>query len=415
MMMPTGEVGPLLAAAYAPAAGAAFVARQDGTLDLYGYPLLASRWQRYTPDQPAYRLAVDTRRDRLFAAVSSPEGLHFNRFGDTPVGRGGLQVYDFHKALEARRAQQAAATLAPLGYLLNNRQQTPLEEAQQAAAAVASYAGLAPGCAATALAPGLVAVGAAEVAEPARQPPGAAKGGPVRPVASVPLNLSVSELLYSEAHDCVYYLATGAGGVVVGRVPAADVAAARQVLLPGAHTLCLSPDGGHIYAAGERSVWELDPASGKVLRLHVIEGVVTDMGVDEHGRAVMIDQGRYPSVTILDVRGSRGQLHRVPPHILGPLYLRLAPSGNTAYLCGSSPFGDALFGLPIQLDPLPPTGLMAGRLPRRPGTTIRGEFFLSPDGRVIITRTGQVYHLQELPSEATIPRNSPFRGGASQA
>jgi hypothetical protein len=389
LMLPAGNIDPLLAAAFDPAHGVAFVARRDGTLQLYAYPALRCRLQEYGLGQPAYRVAVDTRHGRVFAAVSSPKDLHLGRFGDPPAGRGEIHVYDFRRQLEAARAQLLGLAVGAQGYLT-------------------------PGTGAPALVQGLVPLGMANEDAGLGRAQGATAAGSLRPAARVPLDLPVSHLLYSEAHDCVYYLATGPQGAVLGRVSAADPSASRQVSLPGARCLCLSPGGRHLYAAGDQAIWELDPTSEKTVHQHVVEGVVTDMGVDDSGKLMLVDRAKFPSVTILDAGRWRGELTRFVPRILGPVYVQVAPGGQTAYLGSSSPFNDALWGTAIQLDPVPTNGLMAGRIGHPRGVSVRGEFFLSPDGEVIITRVGQLYRLREVPGDYNpAPRQGRLSGASA--
>src|SRR5262249_11826623 len=71
---------------------------------------------------------------------------------------------------------------------------------------------------------------------------GKAKGGTLKPQATIPVGRNISHLLYSPHHNTLYYLADGPDTPILGRVPMADVSKARRVPLPGATGLCLTPD-----------------------------------------------------------------------------------------------------------------------------------------------------------------------------
>jgi hypothetical protein len=108
----------LLAVAVDPAGGAALVTRADGSLEHYSYPAFRpQRKEKYRLEQPGYRAALDGRRGRLYVAATDPAALRVNRYGDRPVGRGDLHVYDVGPLLRGRPAGPALHPIAvvPVG------------------------------------------------------------------------------------------------------------------------------------------------------------------------------------------------------------------------------------------------------------------------------------------------------------
>jgi hypothetical protein len=96
-------LNPLLAVAVDPEVKAALVLRENGTLDHYSYakdPAAAFRLLgSYRLQQPGYRAVLDGHSHRLYVAASEPKALQVNRYGDRPVGRGDLHVYDVRDLL----------------------------------------------------------------------------------------------------------------------------------------------------------------------------------------------------------------------------------------------------------------------------------------------------------------------------
>jgi hypothetical protein len=99
LQQPIGEL--LAAAVDADPPGVALVLRADGHLDYYPFPEysldrreVAAPKERYRLEQPGYRAVFDRRRGLLYVAATHPAALTLNRYGDRPVGRGDLHVYD---------------------------------------------------------------------------------------------------------------------------------------------------------------------------------------------------------------------------------------------------------------------------------------------------------------------------------
>ncbi len=98
------RIGDLLAATTASEAngkGRAIVATREGTIKEFSTPDFRLRAESRL-DGVAYRLALDERHNRLWAAVCKAGDLQANRHGDRPLGRADLHVYDFPPAAKDR-------------------------------------------------------------------------------------------------------------------------------------------------------------------------------------------------------------------------------------------------------------------------------------------------------------------------
>jgi hypothetical protein len=115
-LVPLHSVGELLAAAVDTEVGAGFLLRPGGGLEQYSYPDFTPHG-KYRLEQPGYRAVLDGRRGRLYVAASEAAALQVSRYGDRPVGRGDLHVYDVRALLDgtASESRLHPAAVIPLG------------------------------------------------------------------------------------------------------------------------------------------------------------------------------------------------------------------------------------------------------------------------------------------------------------
>ncbi len=333
------HLGALLAVAVDPEAGAAFVTRADGSLDHYSYPDFR-QLGKYRLEQPGYRAVLDGRCGRLFVAVSDPAALRTNRFGDRPVGRGDLHVYDVGDLLARGEPRAPAAT-------------------------------------------------------------------PLRPAAVVPLGGDVSRLLAAPDRDALYYLVHRPDGDRVGRLPTSSPADEVRWQADGAVTaLALSPDGAALYAAGPGVVRVLDPGTLEVRRSVAIEPTAFDLAADNGGRLFVTEVGQWTSITVVDSRQGETIGHW-NPRMHGRIYLQVTPDATRLYLGTSAPISNSLHCWLVQKPggAMPPQFSHAGSDSTGP---VRGEFFITPDGRHLVNRHGKVFQLV-TPAEqrAALPEPPP--------
>jgi hypothetical protein len=322
------HIGNLLAIAVDPEARAAFVTRADGSLDRYSYPDFR-RQGTYRLEQPGYRAVLDDRHGRLFVAVSDREALHVNRYGDRPVGRGDLHVYDV-------RSLPADQDLT------------------------------------------------------------------LRPVGVVPLGGDVSRLLASPDRSCLYYLLHRPDGDVVGRLSlVADAPGSPPEVrwrADGTITaLALSPDGAALYAAGPGVVRVFEPRTLEERRRIAVEPTAFDLAADNAGRLFVSEAGQWTSITVVDARHDGAVLGRWNPRLHGLVYLQLTPDATRLYVGSSSLVSNSLHGWQVQK----PTGGLPPQFSNALGDgtgPVRGEFFITPDGRHLVNRYGKVFQVAGPPA-----------------
>lgn len=236
----------------------------------------------------------------------------------------------------------------------------------------------------------------------------------LRPAAVLPLGGNVSHLLLAPDHSCLYYLLHGPDGDTVGRLSTAPAGGETRQPLPGAAALCLSPDGKGLYAADPGRVVNLDPVTLRVRQTFAIDLAVNDLAADNGGRVFVAEQGQATSITVLDARHDGSVLARIRPQLHGRIYLQLASDGARLYVGSSSLLTNTLRSLAVAEGTLANPTQLAQVVTDRLGT-VRGEFFLAPNGKHLVSRWGIVLRLAELeharPPAPVVPPRQPEGGG----
>jgi hypothetical protein len=330
------SLGELLAVAVDPEVGAALVLRPNGALEHFAYPKEADKpfvsRGKFRLQQPGLRAVLDGRSHRLFVAASDPKALRVNRYGDRPIGRGDLHIYDVRDLLAG------------------DQEDTRL-----------------------------------------------------RPAAVIKLDADISHLLLAPDRDAVYLLVHGPQGDRVERLSAAEPAAARRTFKQeGLTALCLAPDGKTLYAAGTGGVVLLDPVTLAKRKDLPFEGPIVDVSVDSLERVFLAETGQKPQVTILNAANGK-VIVRWDSRMHGRNYLAVMPDGGRLYLASSSLVICYLESLRVQrglvLNPQP-----TAEADSDDGGPVRGEFFLTPDMRFLITRWGRIFQLAPPEGDRPPPR-----------
>jgi hypothetical protein len=331
-LAPIGHLGALLAATFGPDKGGkgnAIVTTADGLLKQFSYPNFQLQ-ATYRLDQPAYRAMLDGQRGLLWVAASAPDALRVSLHGDPPTGRGDLHLYDV-RSLSGR--------------------------------------------------PKTVTV--------------------LHPRCVLPLDGNVTELLAAPDQRRLFYLAQTGQGVHVGRIDAdKEERDAELALPPENHALCLTPDGKTLYAAGGGVVSVIDSATMQVRRRVEVEGEIWSLAADNEGRVYVGRQGQWTDVTLLDLSGPQPSLQNWTATLHGRVYLKLAADQHRLYASSSSVISNVIESLLVRGHdrPAPPQLGVTQPLPvgvNAPNDRkwVGGEFFLSSDGRSMVSCRGSVFHL----------------------
>ncbi|MHB1425558.1 MAG: YncE family protein [Gemmataceae bacterium] len=223
-----------------------------------------------------------------------------------------------------------------------------------------------------------------------------AKTIPLHPRRVVPLASDVLELLISPDQDVLFYLARGGDGVRLGRIDTERQAVDRQVsLAPEVRALCLTPDGKALYAAGDGSLYVIDPATLQTLRRVAVRADVRAIAADNAGYVYLAEQGQWTSLTRVNPHAARPDIHQWEAGMYGRIYLKLAPDQSRLFIGTSSVVSGYLEALQISGN-LGITPIVCSKAVSKPKAPVRGEFFLSPDGRFLVNRWGIVFGLKNF-------------------
>jgi hypothetical protein len=216
--------------------------------------------------------------------------------------------------------------------------------------------------------------------------PGIVRSAELKPAAVLPLGACVRSLLIAPDRSCLYYLARGSEQTWVGRVPVDDMRQERRQELPAGSVAALSPDGRRLCAAGFGFLARLDPKTLQVHQRLKFTGPSSDLTIANDGRTFIAGEGEEPRVFGFDATGR--SIHDAPARANAHAYLRLHPNGTALFTGSSSRIDPGVKRLSL-------TGTAVGIpvfAPTPPGMSpVRGEFFLSPDGELIVTHRGPVY------------------------
>lgn len=217
----------------------------------------------------------------------------------------------------------------------------------------------------------------------------------LQPQQILPVRGTVLELLASPDSRWLFYLARTVAGVHLGRIDAERCRLDATLPLPEAtRALCGTADGATLYAAGGRNVFVIDPASLRLRRHLERDADFNDIAAENGGRVYLAEEGQWTRLTRLDLNGAEPEVWQWSPRLHGRVYLRIAPDQFRLYAGTSSVISNHLDSLLIGGHgwKTPPQVGMAVPAPQRP---VRGEFFLTPDGKYLINRWGRIFRLTQ--------------------
>ena len=215
----------------------------------------------------------------------------------------------------------------------------------------------------------------------------------LRPRHVLPLQGDVIEFLASPDGRWLFYLAETDRGVHLGRIDADRQAFDAELPLPlETRALCQTPDGSTLYAAGGAMVFAIDPATLRLRRRVELNADIHTVAADNDGQVYLGEQGQWTNLTKLDLSGSTPSVRKWNPDFHGRIYLRLAPKQDRLYVGTSSIISHHLDALLVQGNNWNQPR-QAGMVVSDSNGPVRGEFFLTPDGRFLLNRWGKVYRL----------------------
>ncbi len=217
----------------------------------------------------------------------------------------------------------------------------------------------------------------------------------LHPCRVLPLQAEVKELLATPDRRWLFYLARVGSHVHLGRIDAERQAEDGRLSLPApTRALCLTPDGRTLYAAGGTELFDIDPATLSVRRRVDMKADFSSVVADNHGRVYLGEQGQWTYLTRLELNHPRMAVQRWSAKLHGRIYLRMAPDQSRLYVGTSSVISNHLDVLLLRGHKwsIPPHVSMALSDANGP---VRGEFFLTPDGRFLVNRWGKVFRLAQ--------------------
>lgn len=218
----------------------------------------------------------------------------------------------------------------------------------------------------------------------------------LHPRRVLPLASDVLELLIAPDADALFYLAQDDNGVRVGRIDAERHMVEREVSLAETiRALCLTADGKTLYAAGNSSVLVLDPATLQLRRSVEVKVDVRTLTAANDSCVYLGEQGQWTRLTCLDLSAEEPALHQWPARLHGRIYLKLAADQHRLYVGSSSVITEQIDSLLVRGHAWKTPLVLAIAVSGTEGI-VRGEFFLTPDGRYLVNRWGTVFRLAQL-------------------
>lgn len=139
-------------------------------------------------------------------------------------------------------------------------------------------------------------------------------------------------------------------------------------------------------------VFAIDPATLRLRRRVELNADIHTVAADNDGQVYLGEQGQWTNLTKLDLSGSTPSVRKWNPDFHGRIYLRLAPKQDRLYVGTSSIISHHLDALLVQGNNWNQPR-QAGMVVSDSNGPVRGEFFLTPDGRFLLNRWGKVYRL----------------------
>jgi hypothetical protein len=218
------------------------------------------------------------------------------------------------------------------------------------------------------------------------------RGGVLRPKARLPLYSHIHGLVLSPDGRYLYYQSTSPRDAHLGRVDTTRFARDRLLgLMSAGLALALSPDGKQLYIATSGRLMMLDTSAWRVQRHVQITGADHSLAAANEGRVYLSERRDGTHLYCLDMCQPAVLAHWTAS-IPGNVTLRLAPGGSRLFLAANAVSTSRIWALDVHGTDYHAHGVRAEVLSDRTGV-LRGQLFVTPDGRYLINGSGQLFRL----------------------
>jgi hypothetical protein len=225
---------------------------------------------------------------------------------------------------------------------------------------------------------------------------GPPREAPLTPLHTLGLDVDVQNMALSPGGEWLYFLAATQRNTVLGRVNVARWS--QEGLVPvsgGAGAMALSPDGKQLAITQLGRVVVIDPNTLLAVRNVLGVGAATTMVAGSAGRVFLAEHGRGGVITVADTQ--RGVvLGRWALSLPGRVFLSISPDQRRLFLSCSGVADNRVCSLRVDGDWAVRPALL-GLAWATKDAPVRGETFVSPDGRYLINRLGTVFRLAPGP------------------
>jgi hypothetical protein len=215
-------------------------------------------------------------------------------------------------------------------------------------------------------------------------------GVPLKPIRTVPVRGHMYSLLLSRDGQHLYYLSHVGRKSQIGRLALRDWTSAtpHEVLGAGLSWLVQAPDSGQIIAMAGGELLVIDSTNWTKTERRV-EAAIAAFAMGSQGQLYAIQRGTANFLVALDLNS--GQIHsRMTLPLVGRFYTRLSPDGGRLYISTSAVLDGRVFA--VDVTGKPGTMRVVGHAGRDRSRLLRGGLFVSPDGKLVMTGNGVVFH-----------------------
>jgi hypothetical protein len=212
-------------------------------------------------------------------------------------------------------------------------------------------------------------------------------GGELKPLHSLSVGGQVHALLLSGDGGSLYYLAETLREAHIGRI--ATHPWSHRLLLSqrkgGMLALAQVPGADHFAGLVGGRLFFLDPKTGSMRDTVNVPGAIGAFAPGPNGQVFLVERRNGTHLLVVDVK-RRSVRARLSLPLVGRVYACSA-WGSRLYLGSSAVLDGQVVALDVAGTPRP-----VGLAHRDRDRLIRGGLFLSPDGKLLVTGNGHVYH-----------------------
>jgi hypothetical protein len=231
---------------------------------------------------------------------------------------------------------------------------------------------------------------------------------PFKPSATITVGGTITHLALAKDGKQLFYL--DVKDPAKAHIGVIDTAAGRQsrtiAVAPNTEMICLAPDGNRLFAAAtlcghkylhppgtklEGLLQIIDPASGRTTHAFKVDQDPFDMAVTADNRVIITGgSNQHTSVTLVDLNDEGGPVIEGVGGIYMNTYVRASADGKRLFLSetGLSPASTRIWDMEAlaRLE-----AKESGVATRSNQAAVGGDFYLSPDSKCLICRSGAVY------------------------